>query len=250
MNNQRNITYKEMQELLPDYIFDRISPGDRQLFESNLPMYPDLQEEIKETRSVFRKLEGMDFNAHIQEKTKYLSYKVINRMQKEAPRAKRSGIIYRFVVPSIGLAFALLVFITTRDNNTVGTTSEVARSQGADARSSNAEELSILSLSDFAFFKDKPMNEKEIVRATTTYSNDAATDNVTAALGDDNSKLDEMINNYVADNLAEAIDKNNTGSVVNASTGSDGEFYEQLNNLSEDQFQNIIKALEDAKISV
>jgi hypothetical protein len=239
-----------MQELLPDYIFDRISPDDRQMFEANLPLYPDLQEEIKDTRSVFRKLEGMDFNAHIQEKTKYLSYKVINRMQKESPRAKRSGIIYRFVVPSIGLAFALLVFITTRDNNTVGSTSEIARSQKSDAGTRNAQELSILSPSDFSFFKDKPMNEKDIVKATATYSNDVAMDNVTAALEDNNSKLDDMINNYVADNLTTAIDKQNTGAVVNAVTGSDNEFYEQLSNLSEDQFQNILEALENAKISV
>ncbi len=108
----KKFTYEEMQEYLPDYIFGRLAPEERQRFEDTLTDFPDLQKEIAEVQKVFRKLESMDFENYVERKTKNIPVKVTNRLQqKRQPLVFLSSRGFRTAVASLGLLIILLSLI-------------------------------------------------------------------------------------------------------------------------------------------
>jgi hypothetical protein len=72
----KELTYKEMQEWLPDYVFGRLHDEDRITFEQFLPQYPDLVDEIKQVNAVFHRIEAMELDKKIDYRTRNLSIKV------------------------------------------------------------------------------------------------------------------------------------------------------------------------------
>lgn len=107
-----------MQEMLPDYVFDRLEADDRMAFERALPHYPDLSEEIKQVRSVFSKVEQMDIDGELRKRTMYMSEKVNSRLEKRLPQRRKPGITFKYLVPAFALGFiALTIFFPTTVNN-------------------------------------------------------------------------------------------------------------------------------------
>lgn len=112
-------TYTEMQEHLPDYVFGRLSPEERQRFEDALPDYPDLQKEVLEVRRVFQKLESMNLDNYLERKTKNIPVKVSNRFQQRRQTlAFLSSRSFRTAVAGAGLLiiiFSLIFFPKKQD---------------------------------------------------------------------------------------------------------------------------------------
>jgi len=79
---KKQLTRKEMEEMLPDYIFRRLSKEDCEAFEGSLPNFPDLAVEIEEVRKIFSKLENMDIDGYLERKTRNIPVKVANRFTK------------------------------------------------------------------------------------------------------------------------------------------------------------------------
>ncbi len=80
---ETNIKYnrREMEENLPDYIFDRLNFESKEIFERTLPNFPDLIEEIKQVKNVFNKLEQIDFDKISYLQTRDLPDKVSARLR-------------------------------------------------------------------------------------------------------------------------------------------------------------------------
>jgi len=106
-----SLDYKSMQELLPDYVFKRLSEEDILKFEQSLPNFPDLQYEIAEVRAVFYKVERMNFDDNIEYKTRNMSVKVINRINSRKSLESVNRRILKFLVPTLTLAVADYFFI-------------------------------------------------------------------------------------------------------------------------------------------
>jgi hypothetical protein len=118
MDEKNNIlTEKQMQELLPDYIFNRLSESEKEIFELNLPNFLDIQKEIEEVNAVFTKFDKIDFDNLIDRKTRNMSYHVNNRMQKLPQRSSFRPNFIRFAIPMTLMLLVSILLIRGKDLN-------------------------------------------------------------------------------------------------------------------------------------
>lgn len=129
--NSEKFTYTEMQEHLPDYVFGRLSPEECQRFETTLPDYPDLQKEVLEVRKVFQKLDSMNLDNYIERKTKNIPAKVSARLQqRRQPIPFFASRSFQTAVAGAGLLiiiFSLIFF--PKKQNTFDTIPQTSRNQ-------------------------------------------------------------------------------------------------------------------------
>jgi len=93
--------YKELQEMLPDYVFDRLNISDRDYFEKNIINYPDLSEEIAQVKAVFNRFDKMNFDDKINHRARNLSVKVIEkRDRRKSYKYTGSQFLVRYLVPT------------------------------------------------------------------------------------------------------------------------------------------------------
>ncbi len=93
--------YKELQEMLPDYVFDRLNILDRDYFEKNIVNYPDLSEEIAQVKAVFNRFDKMNFDDKINHRARNLSVKVIEkREQRKSYKYTGNQFLVRYLVPT------------------------------------------------------------------------------------------------------------------------------------------------------
>jgi len=110
----KQLTRKEMEELLPDYIFKRLSKDETEAFEQNLLNFPDLVEEIEEVGKVFWKLEQMDIDGYLERKTRNIPVKVSNNLaRKKSPLEILSHKGFVTAVAGLGvIIIALSLFLS------------------------------------------------------------------------------------------------------------------------------------------
>ncbi|MFN3270826.1 MAG: hypothetical protein ACK42G_09575, partial [Candidatus Kapaibacteriota bacterium] len=77
---QKIYNRKEMEERMPDFIFGRLNPEEKETFERSLSNYPDLQREVQEVREVFHKLDDLDLDAFLDRKTRNIPVRVSARL--------------------------------------------------------------------------------------------------------------------------------------------------------------------------
>lgn len=108
----RLFSYDEMQEYLPDYLFGRLSQKEREIFERSLQHYPDIVEEIDNVRKVFSRFDKMNFDRYIERKTRNIPFKVHSKLQNKQKAFGFIGLpVFRIVVGTIGvLIIALSLF--------------------------------------------------------------------------------------------------------------------------------------------
>jgi len=111
-DDMKELNYKEMQELLPDYVFGRLPDEEKINFEQLLPMYPDLVDEIKQVNAVFSRVEEMDLNKKIEYRTRNLSIKVQDRLSKSRQHSTSFNLIVRFAFPTLAI-FAMAYILLT-----------------------------------------------------------------------------------------------------------------------------------------
>ncbi|GEM_PF-2820624 len=104
----KKISLEEMHDLLSDYAFERLSESEDKIFEYNLQFYPELNEEIEEVRAIFSSIDQMDMDKFLSERTKDLSVKVNSKREKR--RYKKQIGLKRFVLPiAIMMLIAFIV---------------------------------------------------------------------------------------------------------------------------------------------
>ncbi len=108
--NMIEFTHKQMQEMLPDYVFGRVTISEAKAFEENLDRFPDLRKEVKSVKSVFSKVERMDIDKRINQRTRNLSIKVKSQLNSKKSNPFKSPLGVRFVLPIIGIIVVGIIF--------------------------------------------------------------------------------------------------------------------------------------------
>jgi CHAT domain-containing protein len=163
-------TRKEMEENLPDYIFERLSPENVRKFEQTLPEHPDLIDEIKQVKAIFDKLEKIDYDKIVFDKIKDLPTRVNSRLSKRTYPQSLYTPKGKYLIPSLAAAviFALALpnFLTKDVKNLNLKTTNVIENQQIqpsnqnNIANNNSYEVKILkqTISE----KNKIINNKKI----------------------------------------------------------------------------------------
>ena len=231
MENNSTYSYKQMQDMLPDYVFNRISLEEKALFENTLPLYPDLQDEVNDVRDVFSKVDSMDLESEISDKTRNLSIRVKNKMNKKSAKMG-SPFLTRYVLPVFSLFvigfFVFNTFIFTPDDPTNGPVA---------VQNIKTEEPLVSETELAVIFSDA--GEDEIITETLYYDLglvDAPEESLIETANASNT--DEFFNDLKIDSKTIDVHK----------TLNYNQLLEQLNDMDETEFQNMLKELEDVKI--
>jgi len=107
MENQ-NYIEKRLYELLPDYVFKKLSAEDIEFFEQNYHSFPEIQNEVVEGDKFFKRLESMDFDKVFKEHTRNISVRVQNKRTKKSKFSSFVS-VSRIVMPTMGVAAILLL---------------------------------------------------------------------------------------------------------------------------------------------
>ncbi len=224
------LTLKEMQEMLPDFVFKRLSDEDTRKFLGSLHNYPELQKEIDEVRAVFSRFERMDVDKIIQMRTRNLSVKVNNRLaaKKKAPVGSR---FLKYIAPAFGLAFMVAVVISPDSFNFL-----MNSNQNKFEIFSNDSEIDSL-------FDD----EVDLVDLSLGFA-DAI--NITNAVSLPSEEQTEIANDIVElceEEILESIQASNEARLF-TNPISEIDLMEQLDELDESEFQIILQELKNVKI--
>lgn len=224
MNSQNNELRKKIEENLPDYIFGRLSKDDIIFFEQNVNLFPDLMKECDDAKAFFNKLENMDFDKVFDEHTKNISVKVHNKMQKIRPVpvwAKISRIA--FPVVAIAALFFINSNFTKIDNKKSPQTGIIEKNTTTNAgvyQSKNANPIVESKQIQDEYLSDEALNE--------------LSDKII------NKAINDHYDNDIKNTYSMATDFYDSDS----STNQNG-ILQEIENMSEHEFQNIISEFSD-----
>ena len=232
----KDLTNYEMQELLPDYAFGRLSPELKSDFEYNLSKYPDIEEELKNVQAVFSRLSATDIESLFNKKTRNLSIGVNSRLSK---RYKNSnlGFSLRFAFPAIavfliGIGFYWLFMGNTKYN------------RNSDTVLNTNNKIELFSEKDMKLLVDSSTTFQELTELAdqvsanvTNYQNDMSQFNEQA--------LETVSLNLMSENVMNKMDKaSDVSSTDNFS--SYYSFLDDASDIGEENFQYILKEIQDA----
>ena len=234
MKKDNNFNYKQMQELLPDYVFNRISAEDKLKFEQELPKYSNLQDEIKEVKSVFSKLNQMDLDKTLTHYSRNTSVKVNNRLAAKKQSVPFSIILLKYLIPTAALFF-IGYFVFFNNNKPNYDSNQI----------DNQQKMTFLSEKDTSALFDSTMTNEDYLALSFAYStNHHSNDAIEYAIEEiaSNDFFNDLILSHIFSNdeNIEEIDYNYTYYY---------EFINNLNTIDETTFQEILKELEDVKIN-
>jgi len=205
---------KKMEGLLPDYLFGRCSEQEISLFEENIDRFPELKKELVDAQRVFSRVEEIDINAKMDRESRNISVGVQDKL--ESNRAKEFTFIPRVVMPSLALfAVAYLLFFNSFSFFDGG-----SEGSGDLFSAINFDELNVMDL------------EGEV-------SGDELSNLVVNNYSFDYSYLDEIGQDY-------NYDLEYIGDDINLNYYEINGLIEYLN---EDDFQELLKELDNAKLS-
>lgn len=236
----RELTYKELQEMLPDYVFGRLSVDEIQLFEYYLPNYPDLQEEIKQVRAVFGKVEEMDFDKKITQKTRNLSIKVMNRMDAKTAKQRRVSFTARYLVPTFGLAILLIIiFIINPKLNSSKIGGEIVEGKTG--------EFQFLKNTDAFSLFDSPAFEADYLALSTNLASENMKE--LSNPGMDESTALGLWEEFIADHISSGLTDIET-TLSSMPEHYNSNLMNEMNNMEENDFQNILAEVSNVKFNL
>jgi hypothetical protein len=236
MNQDNNeiLNHHRMEELLPDYVFERIDDDNREAFERSLGHYPDIQKEIREVRRVFSKVEQMDIDGMFKKRSRNMSVKVRQKLDDKKRKAARGNVLFRFVIPTAALVLLVFMAINTIRQYTRETKTEIAEVAEPMEIIKPGETLALI---DSSVDYDQIADETGIVEPQFDASLLQAGGDLSES---DLTGLELAIEEYISSISLEAADSE---AFFHSFT------YDELNTLSEDEFQKIIEELENADFS-
>jgi hypothetical protein len=212
----------EMEELLPDYAFGRLEKEATEVYAKHLEEYPDLQKEIADIQEVFSRVEKMDFDSILERRTRNLSVKVNNRRTIRKPLLSGNAFLIRFGIPAVVvMAIMIALFNGTGEKNYTDETKTFSQKLNSAL---NFDDIDEDSYSDY-----------EYLGTTIPASNDNNQDLVGS----------QILNELYTDDLDE---KKAMLKVVSMNITSSNVFLDELEELSEEEFQLLLEEIKNVQI--
>ncbi len=223
-----------MEEMLPDYVFGRLLPDEKEKFELSLSNYPDLSREVQEVRKVFSKLERLDFDNYLERKTRNIPIKVSEKLQQKRNPLNifaRPGFVS--LVAGIGvILIAISIFFSKKDTKGIvqnlPTTTQIVKS---------SPEPIFPQLKDVDKFAEEASLD---VSDFNTVVGSVFPGDYTSSFELASDYLDELVSRE----LVELVPSNTKFQ----SSIFDNRFFDLLNVLDEKDFQQLIEELKDVQI--
>lgn len=236
--NKKILTSKEMEEMLPDYVFGRLSGDEADSFEYSLQYYPEYQEEVKQVREVFQKLDATDFNNEVNSRSKNLSVKFNYKLEKGSQRRFSGSYVTRIVMPTLGLAAIVTYFIITGINPR----QNVNPVQGTQKSISSGPMF--FKPADAMLLIDSTVDNNEI-RGMVANPGASVNERISNTIPQNNEdEINDLYNDMFADNIKN-LDSKTLHKIFEANGIHLNDMMEDLNNIDETDFQIILKALEN-----
>lgn len=144
-NNTNILDVRTMQELLADYAFGRLGEEERAAFERSLPKYPQIEEELREVREVFSRVDRTEFVRHYDRKSRNLSVNVLKYVEKKSNTRRSLG--FR-MLPALGLIVVGIIAVTLNYSPKTTTPPLAVQTSGGLVMAKDAEFVAEQSTSD------------------------------------------------------------------------------------------------------
>ncbi|MBK9246774.1 MAG: hypothetical protein IPM69_01340 [Ignavibacteria bacterium] len=151
------LSKNEIQDLLPDYAFGKLAETEKVHFENSIPHYPELQSELLEIRNAFLKIENLQYDSSIDQRTRNLSLHVNERLNKKREIQFRVVRLTRYVIPIIGLAVLALFYIQPDESILSGNQPSIE----------SANQIEIIALADAQMIISNDVNINAAIEETT-----------------------------------------------------------------------------------
>lgn len=225
---------KEMQRMLPDYIFNNLDSEDIVLFEASLPFYPDLKSELIDIQNTFKALNKEDIDEIFIQKSKNLSVK-INEKLEEKRYFSLFDLVNRKFFPAISLLVILAIistFLIIQNNDNQGVISE------------NNQKLlnTVLNEEDFQIIIDYAKNENDLSEISLSPSEELF---IPSDINID-KKIEDMYNQYLTDNLIEYFETDKD--LPDNNFKSELEIIKNIEELNNDEYELLEKEIKNANI--
>jgi hypothetical protein len=237
--NRKYLNKKEMEELLPDYLFGRLPSDEAEQFEESLPLYPDIQKELADARAVFDRVDKIDFSSVIENRAKNISYKVNEKLGKDKYGVKIFGFSPRLIAPVLGLVAVIVVLIFTADNNPFN--------PNPATLNYDKKKLSLLTPKDAIIIigTDSTITSDELAELTSDQISSFRHELETTLAEDENSQVSDIFNDIWLESFGNLLNGNASDLDKLSGIGTDGS--ELLEYLDENDFQELIKVIQNEK---
>lgn len=225
---------KEMQKMLPDYIFNKLNSEDIVLFEASLPFYPDLISEMTYIKNTFDNLNKETIDDIFIQKSKNISVKVNEKLENK----RYSGffdLVNRKFFPAISLLIILAIvstFLILQNNDNQGIITE------------NNHQLLNTSINekDFQIIIDYAQNEEDLSELSISPTDELyIPSDITI-----DKKIEDMYNQYLTDNLIEYFE---TDKYVPYNTfKSELDIIKNIEELNNEEYELLEKEIKNANI--
>lgn len=221
----------EMEERLPDYIFGRLPKDEVEIFEFSLMKYPDLVQEIEDVRKVFSKLERANIDAFLDKKTRNIPFKVTQKLQqKKNPLNIFAKPAFATIVAGFAvILIAISIFVTNKRS---------IEKNGID-QGNQSIQVSATDFPQLDSLDELAQNEQFLLDKTTDLSYAFVYES-----GSTYEPFNDLLDNIVKDQMVDLLDN---GTKATSSLFDYG-FYNHLEKLDENDFQQIIEELKDVKL--
>jgi anti-sigma-K factor RskA len=242
MENNVQYSRKEMEERLPDYVFDRLGDEERNKFEQSLPNYPDLIKEVSDVRTVFTKVRKIDFNKIAEAETRGMTERVLSRLHTQ----NRTQTTYnyartttrRYLIPALA-AIVLIAFATQFIVWNISKEENMKNNQIVEKIFDN-QAPKVLELSQ----KDIATLDKSVAQcsAPILLENELPEWN-------NSNELADLIDDIYSEYLTSFTNESNTQQVeyVVSTINYGNNYFNDLNNLDEENLQNILNEVDNAE---
>ena len=219
------LTRKEMEEMLPDFALGRLEKEMADEYEMNLPYYPDMMKEVADVRHFFQKVEKMNVDKILDSRTRNLSIKVNSRRSK-AMNLSGFSYLLRFGVPALAMVVIAVIFYNQF--------SDSGSSNNKGSKNTFTQELDeSLKFDDVS---DDSYADYEYLNNTLPPVTNVKTELVGAS----------EINELYTENSEEQRDLYQKVSV--SVSGDNYLMYDEVEKLSEDEFQVLLEEIRNVKI--
>ena len=222
MSSEDKMNRKEMEELLPDYAFGRLDNETAEIYAKHLEEYPDLLKEIADIKKVFSRVENMDFDSILERRTRNLSVKVNNRRTIRKPLLSGNAFLIRFGIPA-AVVMAIMIAIFKGPVNIQNTEDNITFSQKLN------------SALIFDNIDEDSYSDYEYLSSTITESAENNQDLVGSQI------LNELYTNDLDEKQALLR-------VVNSNIVSPNIINDELEELSEEEFQLLLEEIKNVQI--
>ena len=123
----KKLNLTEMQELLSDYSFGRLSENESKIFEQNLANFPELKNDIIEIRRAFSKINREELTSNLEKKTSNFTYKVKQKQFEVNTNKNIKKNILKLSLPIVAVVafFLIMQKVELKDNNSTTKLPEV-----------------------------------------------------------------------------------------------------------------------------